>query len=59
MGFMDIVKAFAERAAKDASRSCERIERKYGDKMSQEQLCRVQSRKTGLEAISDQCKRRS
>ena len=58
MGFLDLVKAFTEHAAKDASRSCERIERKYGSRMSQEQLDRVRSRKAGLDAIADKCKRR-
>ena len=53
MGFMDFVKGFVEVAAKDASRSCERIERKYGSRMSQEQLGRVRDRKSRLDSFSE------
>ena len=41
MGLMDMVRAFAESAAKDASRSCDRIEKKYGGRMSQGQIDKV------------------
>ena len=53
MGLMDFVKGFVENAAKSASQSCSRIERKYGSRMSQEQQDRVSDRKNKLDALAD------
>ena len=57
MGLMDIVRAVAESAAKDANRSCDRIEKKYGGRMSQGQMDKVRSRKSGLEVLAEMCKK--
>lgn len=59
MGLLDFAKAFVEYAAKDASRSCDRIERKYGSRMSQDQLDKVRSRRSGLDAIAEKCRKRN
>lgn len=53
MGLMNFVKAFVEYAAKDASQTCSRIERKYGSRMSQEQQDRVRDSKNRLDALAD------
>lgn len=58
MGLMDIVRAFAESAAKDACRSCDRIERTHGGRMSHGQLDKVRSRKAALEALAEKYKKR-
>ena len=58
MGLMDFVKSFAENAAKNGLRTCDRYERNHVRSMSQEQRDKLQRAKSGLGALAEWSSRR-